>query len=49
MLFDILSLVFFMTAFAAVWAFGFFVFDAEILDGYFKKKLQRRFNKDEIK
>ena len=49
MWFDILSFMFFLTVFAAAWTFGFFVFDAEVLNGYFKKKLQRRFNVDNIK
>ena len=30
-----------------VWVFFFFIFDAEVLNGYFKKKLQNRFKVEE--
>lgn len=30
-----------------IWVFSFFIFDAEILNGYFKKKLQNRFKVEE--
>lgn len=46
MLFDIVTFMFFFTLFAVVWITGFFVFDAEVLGGYFKKKLRQRFNID---
>lgn len=31
----------------ALWVFGFFVFDAMILNDYFKRKLQKRFKVEE--
>lgn len=40
--------LFFGTFMVAFWVFVFFVFDEMILKGYFKKKLQRRFNVDEV-
>lgn len=39
---------FFATFIVSFWVFVFFVFDELILKGYFKKKLQRRFNVDEV-
>jgi hypothetical protein len=30
-----------------LWVFVFFIFDAEILNGYFKRKLQQRFKVEE--
>ena len=39
---------FFGTFMLAFWGFIFFVFDELILKGYFKKKLQRRFNVYEV-
>lgn len=30
-----------------IWVFLFFIFDAEILNGYFKKKLQNKFKVEE--
>lgn len=48
MFFDIITFLFLFTMFAVVWTIGFFVFDAEILNGYFKKKLQHRFNIDNL-
>ena len=39
--------LFSITFMVAFWVFCFFVFDELILKGYFKKKLQKRFNVDE--
>ena len=35
------------TFIVVIWVFSFFIFDAEILNGYFKKKLQNRFKVEE--
>lgn len=32
----------------ALWVFGFFIFDAIILNDYFKRKLQKRFKVEEV-
>lgn len=36
-----------VTFIVMVWVFSFFIFDAEILNGYFKKKLQNKFKVEE--
>ncbi len=40
--------VFFITFVVAFWVFAFFMFDSLVLNGYFRKKLQHRFNVDEV-
>jgi hypothetical protein len=37
-----------LTFMIGIWAVMFFIFDAEVLNGYFKKKLQNRFNAEEV-
>ena len=39
--------IFTVTIIIAAWVFFFFVFDEIILNGYFKKKLQKRFKVEE--
>jgi hypothetical protein len=45
------NIVFAFTVFTmviAMWVMFFFVFDSEILNGYFKKKLQKRFDVESL-
>jgi len=44
---DIMMSLLSFTIIGAAWIFMFFVFDDMILEGYFKKKLQKRFKVEE--
>lgn len=44
---DIMMVLLSFTVLGAAWVFMFFVFDELILKGYFKKKLQKRFEVEE--
>lgn len=40
--------LFFLMFLIAMMVTGFFLFDSSILNGYFKKKLQKRFNVNDV-